>query len=168
MKNVFSHIIICPPSPQKDMDKRVIVQYNDLKREEKEVRAKISQLENEVDKLEIRMAEIDTITDVVKGENGKNVTIRGYDRSYTNIKNELLAKQLLIKQRKDLLHVLEFEIVAQTTEVEEYISSINDSFMRRLISLRVLDDLTWGQVAAQMGGNNTEDSVRMAFNRFLG
>lgn len=150
------------------MDKRVIVQYNDLKREEKEVRAKISQLENEVDKLEIRMAEIDTITDVVKGENGKNVTIRGYDRSYTNIKNELLAKQLLIKQRKDLLHVLEFEIVAQTTEVEEYISSINDSFMRRLISLRVLDDLTWGQVAAQMGGNNTEDSVRMAFNRFLG
>lgn len=79
-----------------------------------------------------------------------------------------MAKQLLISQRKDLLHVLEFEIVAQTTEVEDFISGIDDSFMRRLISLRVLDDLTWGQVAAKMGGNNTEDSVRMAFNRYFG
>lgn len=150
------------------MDKRVIVQYNDLKREEKEVKAKISQLEQEVIKLEGKLAEIDAITDVVKGKHGENVVVSGYDRSYTNIKNELLAKQLLIKQRKDLLHVLEFEIVAQTTDVEEFISGINDSFMRRLISLRVLNDLTWGQVAAKMGGNNTEDSVRMAFNRYLG
>lgn len=150
------------------MDKRVIVQYNDLKSEEREVKAKIAQLECDIGQLEGKLAKIDAITDVVYEGEDKKVTVRGYDRSYTNIKNELLAKQLLLDQRKDLLHVLEFQIVAQLVEVEEYISSINDSFMRRIISLRVIDGLTWGDVAIKMGGYNTEDSVRMAFNRFLG
>lgn len=150
------------------MDKKIIVQYNNLKSEEKEVRAKIAQLECEIDRLEMELAKIDTITDVVKGSNGERVHVRGYGRNYSAIKNEILTKQLLIEQRIKLLNVLEFEIVAQATEVEDFILGINDSFMRRLISYRVLDDLTWGEVAIKMGGNNTEDSVRMAFNRYLG
>lgn len=150
------------------MDKKIIVQYNNLKSEEKEVKAKISQLEYEIDKLERELSKIDTKVDFVRGENGKKVRIEGYGREYSSIKSEIQTKQLLICQRMDLLKVLEFEIVAQATEVEEFILGIDDSFMRRLISYRVLDNLTWGEVAAKMGGNNTEDGVRMAFNRFLG
>lgn len=150
------------------MDKKIIVQYNNLKSEEKEVRAKISQLEYEIDKLEGKLAQIDAKVDIVRRGKGEKVKVEGYDRDYTSIKTELQTKQLLICQRMDLLKVLEFEIVAQATEVEDFILNIDDSFMRRLISYRVLDNLTWGEVAAKMGGNNTEDSVRMAFNRFLG
>lgn len=149
------------------MDKKVIVQYNNLKSEAKQIRVKITQLESEIDKLKGELAKIDAITDVVKGEFGENVTIRGYDRKYTEIKNVLIAKQLLMNQRIDLLKSLEFKIVAQTVDVEEFISSIKDSFIRQIIRYRVIDDLTWGEVAIKMGGNNTEDGVRMAFNRFL-
>lgn len=159
----------CPPSPhEKPMDKKIIVQYNDLKSEEKEVKAKIAQLECDVDRLESKLAQIDAKIDVVRGGEGQKIKIEGYNRDYSSIKTEIQTKQLLICQRMDLLKVLEFQIVAQATEVEDFILGIDDSFMRRLISYRVLDNLTWGEVAAKMGGNNTEDSVRMAFNRFLG
>lgn len=53
------------------MNKRVIVQYNDLKREEQEVKVKIERLEKEVRLLEDKLSKIDAITDVVKGANGE-------------------------------------------------------------------------------------------------
>lgn len=149
------------------MDKKIIIQYNNLKGEEKQVRAKISQLECEIDRLDDELAQLDAKTDVVSVGDGKTVRIEGYGRDYSKIKTEMMTKQLLMEQRMGILHMLEFEIVAQTTAVEEFIHEIKDSYMRRLISYRVLDNLTWGQVAAKMGGNNTEDSVRMAFNRYF-
>jgi len=39
--------------------------------------------------------------------------------------------------------------------------------MRRIVTMRVVDSLSWNKVADKMGGYNTEDSVRMAFNRFM-
>lgn len=150
------------------MDKKIIVQYNNLRCEEKEVRAKISQLEVEIDRLEDQLSKIEAKTSVVKVGDNQRLRVTGYDKDYSKIKTEIQTRQLLIEQRMGILEVLEFEIVAQETAVEEFIHGIKDSFMRRLISYRVLDNLSWSQVAAKMGGNNTEDSVRMAFNRFLG
>lgn len=155
------------PHPIKTMDKKIIVQYNNLKSEEKQVRAKLTQLECEVDKLEDELAKIDAKSDVVSVGDGRRTVISGYDRDYSKIKTEIQTKQLLIEQRMGILNMLEFEIVAQATAVEEFIHDVKDSYMRQLISYRVLDDLSWGQVAAKMGGNNTEDSVRMAFNRYF-
>lgn len=149
------------------MDKRIIVQYNNLKSEERQVRAKITQLECEIDKLEDELAKIDAKSDVVSMGDGRRAVVTGYERDYSKIKTELQTKQLLIEQRMGILNMLEFEIVAQTTAVEEFIHDIKDSYMRMLIRYRVLDNLSWGQVAAKMGGNNTEDSVRMAFNRYF-
>ena len=39
--------------------------------------------------------------------------------------------------------------------------------MRRIISLRVVDGLSWNKVADYIGGGNTEGSVKMAFQRFM-
>ena len=54
-----------------------------------------------------------------------------------------------------------------TNEVEEYIGQIEDSRIRRMITYRFLDDLTWVQVAYRMGGKHTADSCRVAIDRFL-
>lgn len=69
--NTPSNIRSRPPPLKKDMNKRVIVQYNDLKREEQEVKVKIERLEKEVRLLEDKLSKIDAITDVVKGANGE-------------------------------------------------------------------------------------------------
>jgi hypothetical protein len=69
--------------------------------------------------------------------------------------------------RKATLSELELELLETVNSVEEYIKSIEDSHMRRIITLRVIDGLSWNGVADRMGGNNTEDSVRKAFDRFV-
>jgi len=48
-----------------------------------------------------------------------------------------------------------------------YIKNIKDSNMRQIFTLRYINEMSWIHVAAHIGGNNTEDSVRMAHNRFL-
>lgn len=57
--------------------------------------------------------------------------------------------------------------VAKLREVEMYISNIDDSLTRQVMMLRFAYDLPWRDVAAQVGGNNTEDSVRKICTRYL-
>lgn len=52
-------------------------------------------------------------------------------------------------------------------KIMNYIESIDDSFIRLIFKLRFVDCKTWWQVAWEVGGNNTADSVRMCCNRFL-
>jgi hypothetical protein len=58
------------------------------------------------------------------------------------------------------------ELLETLNDVEEFISRIKDSHMRRIVNLRVVEGLSWQKVADRIGGN-TEDSVRKAFDRFM-
>lgn len=53
---------------------------------------------------------------------------------------------------------------------EEYIASIEDSVTRRIFELRYLEGEkmpTWEDVAAQVGGGNSESAVKMRVTRYL-
>ena len=73
----------------------------------------------------------------------------------------------MLNQRKSILEILEFEITEKISDVEEFISSIDDSRMRRIINLKFIENLTWLQVANRIGGGNTESSIKMSFHRFM-
>lgn len=73
----------------------------------------------------------------------------------------------MLYSRKTTLEILENELLEKTNEVEEFIANIKDSRIRRIINLRFLENQSWNKVADQIGGNNTEDSVRKAFDRFM-
>ncbi|MCI8387041.1 MAG: hypothetical protein HFE63_01065 [Clostridiales bacterium] len=47
------------------------------------------------------------------------------------------------------------------------INSVDDSFMRQVLTYRFVDGLTWYQVAMSVGGGNSADSIRKACVRFL-
>lgn len=49
----------------------------------------------------------------------------------------------------------------------DYISELDDSLMRQIITYRCIDFCTWQEVADRIGGNNTADSVRKAYARFF-
>lgn len=51
--------------------------------------------------------------------------------------------------------------------VMKYINGIDDSMMRMIMFLRHVSLLPWNVVADEVGGDNTEDSVRMAHDRFI-
>lgn len=156
------------------VSKEILIQYADLQQECAETRDKITRLEEQIEKLETRIKEIEDgeiVKDKVKGGLGgiQNFNIEGipiaeYERARTN----LLSKKLMLNNRKSALEIQEFDLLQMTNEVEEFIHSLEDSHMRRIINLRVIEQLSWNKVADKMGGNNTEDSVRKAFDRFLG
>ena len=80
---------------------------------------------------------------------------------------EYNRKKTLLYARKATLTSLEMDLLETLNNVEEFIASVKDSRMRRIITLRFIDNLSWNEVARHIGGPNTEDSVRKAFERFM-
>ena len=69
--------------------------------------------------------------------------------------------------RDNQLQVYEIKLLEITNEVERFIEKIENSAIRRMISYRFLDNMTWFQVAQRMGKRYTADGCRMTINRFL-
>lgn len=141
------------------ISKNILVQYADLQKECKEVREKIEKLEDQISKIESEGSVIDKVSGGMGGI--QSFRIEGFPYP------EYSRKKTLLYARKATLSELEMELLETLNEVEEFISSVNDSHLRRIINLRVVEGLPWNKVADRIGGNNTEDSVRKAFERFM-
>lgn len=57
--------------------------------------------------------------------------------------------------------------VREKVEVEEFINKIDDVLIQQIFVLRFVEGYKWFRVAMEIGGGNTEDSVRMACKRYL-
>ncbi len=55
----------------------------------------------------------------------------------------------------------------ERSRLERYISSIDDSLLRQIFIYRFINGLPWRQVAACVGGGNTDDACRKAVRRYL-
>ena len=78
--------------------------------------------------------------------------------------------QKIAEQREKIRELISMklaEISVAEREILEYIFSINDSQIRRIMRLRHIELKSWLQVATTIGGNNTADSVRKMHDRFL-
>lgn len=140
------------------ISKEILVQYADLQQECKEVRQKIEKLERQIAKIEADGAVVDKVRG---GEGGlQSFKIEGFPYP------EYSRKKTLLYARKATLSELEMELLETLNYVEIFIASIKDSHIRRIVNLRVVDGLSWNEVARRIGGN-TEDSVRKAFERFV-
>ncbi len=141
------------------MTKDILAQYCDLREEIKDLRRRIINKQRELDKME----EEGAVTDSVKGGLGgeQHYKITGFPYP------EYSRKKTALYLYKAQLENAELELLELTNEVEDYIQSIDDSRMRRIIRYRFIDDLRWYQVAQRMGGRTTEESVKKEFQRFM-
>lgn len=141
------------------ISKEILIQYNDLQEEVKEVRERIDKTEKQIAKIE----EEGNVIDSVSGGYGgiQHFKIEGFPNM------EYSRKKALLYARKATLASLEMELMETLNQVEEFIKSVDDSRMRRIITLRFNDNLSWFKVAERLGGKSTADSVRMEFNRFM-
>ena len=140
------------------VSKEILIQYSDLQQECKEVREKIEKLERQIAKIEADGAVVDKVRGGLGGL--QSFKIEGFPYP------EYSRKKTLLYARKATLSELEMELLETLNEVEEFIASISDSHIRRIVNLRVIDGLPWNEVARKIGGN-TEDSVKKAFYRFM-
>lgn len=141
------------------MKKTVLEQYINLQKEIKEISARIARLEQKLK----RINEEGNVRYAVKGGDGGQQTfhIEGFPVAEEDETKYLLRKNIrLLEERKA-------KAAEQVIEVEKYISSIDDSRMRRMVTLRYIDDLPWWKVANRMGRGHTEDSCKKQMERFL-
>lgn len=128
--------------------------------------SQIRYLQKEIELLKKQIANIDyeITTDSVRGSDPhfpyteRTFTITGINFQEYNRRVKKLRGKL--KRRIE-------ELLALVEEINDYIEGIDDSLIRQIIILRYIYGYTWEQVAANLGGNNTADSVRMMHNRFL-
>ena len=139
--------------------KNVLAQYVDLVQELKEVEHRIEDTKDKMRKLE----EEGEVTDTVKGGEGgiQHYTITGFpQRDYNRMR-------ILLNTRKSILHSLKSEIEQSINDVQEFINGIENSHDRRIVTMRVIDRMSWRQIAINMGGNNTEEGVRQTYHRLI-
>lgn len=72
-----------------------------------------------------------------------------------------------IADLKERIRYLEAEIENEEREVARFISAIEDEQLRIIFRLRFIRGLTWGEVAAVVGGRNTEEAVKASAYRYL-
>lgn len=141
------------------VSKNILSQYSDLKKEAEDIRLRIDRTEKQLR----RMEEEGEVRDTVKGGCGgiQHFEIEGFPYpAYSQKKTRLYAY-------KAILESTELELNDKVKEVEEFINTIDDSRMRRIIRYKFIDGLTWEQVTAKMGSPNTVGSIKMAFQRFF-
>lgn len=84
-----------------------------------------------------------------------SLTVKGYSELSDESRQRLIDQKQLKKAELEQLRL----------DIEQFIDSINDSQIRRIIRLRYIKGYSWTAVAKKVGGNR--DSVRKTFERFL-
>lgn len=139
--------------------KAIIIQYNSLLKERDELIQRIDKLENQIDKIVEDGAVIDK---VMGGEGGlQPFKIEGFPYP------EYSKKKLWLNKNRAILQRREEQISKTLNEVEEFISSIDDSHIRRIVTFRIVEGLSWNEVADKIGGGNTNESVKKTYYRFM-
>lgn len=139
--------------------KEALIQYCDVKEEIKDLRARTESLEEQIKEME----QGGYVKDIVRGGFGGTQHFATEGCPYP----ELTRKKTLLLARQQCLKERELTLLGLTNEVEQYINEIQDGRMRRMITYRFLDNLSWFQVAQRIGGRHTADGCRMAVQRFL-
>ena len=153
------------------MTRESLTQYYDLRKEIKFVQERIEGLKKSIKEIEDRISEIEEgeiVKDKVRGGLGgvQTFSIEGIPtKEYHRKKMELTVKKMLLENRVETLKVLELNALQQIEEIEEFINSLTDPLIRQIVLLRVADGRTWRDIAQIIGGDNSEDSIRMMFNR---
>lgn len=97
------------------------------------------------------------------------ITAVSHSEIHTGKKAESQAEQYVVE-----VAALEEQIrnnivrcIIEQTRLEQYISDISDSLTRQIFRLRFIEGLSWLRVAVEIGGGNTEDSVKKTCYRYL-
>lgn len=59
------------------------------------------------------------------------------------------------------------DAIEEEKKITDYVSTITDPLIRLIIKLRHVDLLKWQDIAQQIGGGNSAESIRQAYHRFL-
>lgn len=141
------------------MTREVLNQYGYLLKEREDLCKRIDRLECQIDRIEQEGTVIDK---VMGGEGGlQPFKIEGIPiPEYSKKKMWLNKNRAILKDREEKINNL-------LCDIESYISTVDDSIVRLIISYRVIENMDWNEVADNIGGGNTADSVKKMYYRYV-
>lgn len=139
------------------VSRSVLTQYRDLRKELQEIRKRIVETNDELSKIESEGA----VRDSVKGGIGGVQTFRieGFPTEEYSRRKSLLYSR--IEQEK----ALEIRVDELILQVNEFISTINDSTVRRIMVMRYVDGMNFDEIGKRMGYE--QSSIRKKLNRYI-
>lgn len=145
------------------MDKNILVQYCDMKKEIKDIRARIRKLDKFLENPPV-------VSDTVRGSR-KDGTIGPI--KVTGIPQPAYARKIKLRGRyRQILEKKEEELLELACQAEEYIQMIPKSELRIMFRLYYIDGCNYLGVARRMSSmfpkrRYTEESVRKKVTRFF-
>jgi len=140
--------------------KKLLKEYNNLKEEKKDIQNSLSRIQKQLERLEEKGYKV---KDSVKGGEGgiQIFKVEGYPYpEYIRVKTKSLLQQQKLNIKMDKMDEL-------LSKIDNYIDSIENSEIRRIIIYRHIDDMTWQQVAKRMGKYYTADGCRKLLERYF-
>lgn len=137
------------------MDKSILTEYVDAC-------ALVRETEAEIRRLEIKQRRI--LQDRVRRSNPEfpyeeqSVHIEGVDFSGDDDSSLRWQKRILEQRKKNAERIRH--------EAEEFINTASPR-MQRIINYKIMQGMTWEEVAARIGRKATGDSVKKEFQRFM-
>ena len=150
------------------MDKKILIEYADMKEEIKDLRRRIAEDKKKIEQLN-KITVQDSVACGKKGNKPlRTVKITGFPQ------REYEKREFLLEKRIAKLQMLETVLLEKQIQVEEYIEKIEKSRLRTMFRLYYIDNLTWEMVAMRMNYMFpkkripfTKDSCRIMHERYL-
>lgn len=83
------------------------------------------------------------------------------------VKDKVGDLAIEIADLEERISYMEREMACREQQISGFIQSIEDDYLRTIFRLRFMRGLSWKDVAAIVGGHNTEASVKSACYRYL-
>ena len=154
------------------IDRQTLIHYCDLIDYIADTNRQIEKIASDIERIDRKLKAIENgekVTDKVYGGEGgwQGFIIEGIPvPEYDQCKTALLTKRIRLNDEYKQLALHQTELCEQRAEVQRFLRSITDPHIKRIITYRCIDQLSWSEVATKMGGGNTEDGVKQAFWRF--
>lgn len=87
--------------------------------------------------------------------------------SSTGISDKIAQRAEREIELENIIQVKRDEIQELRNKAVAYVTTIPDSLTRMIVYYRCVSLFGWRRVAYEIGGNNTEESVRQAYSRFF-
>lgn len=136
------------------------------------LQGEVKLLEDQLAKLKVRRQDINS--------NVRADGVKGSMPDFPYVLHNILVKGLSdmelgekVSIRTDIQHIKKQldrkreACVKEYVRLNSFILNVNDSEMRQILTLRYIYDAEWQDIADHLGGKATEDSVRVAHDRFL-
>jgi hypothetical protein len=129
----------------------------------------------ELKQIRYLMREIELLQEQIAAVEGEIVTdvVTGSSREFPYGKRKFIIRGLPGERNEKLLRLRDRlerrmnDLQDMRAEIFAWVEGIEDSLLRQVIILRHVNGLSWRQVAREIGGGNTGDSVRKMHDRFL-